>query len=137
MKTATHTENSFFFVEPPKDEPKKPKAKTLPTIPESKSKRDKGIKRVAQNAEYNRAKFSEESQRFIVSFLALAPDNKASGEDITDACVNAEIIPHDMRAFGSVLVKLVRAGKIEKTGETCVRRRGNLTTGGNIWRMKA
>lgn len=136
MKTPPFVDNAFFFVEQAKDEPK-PKAKRLPTIPEAKSKRDKGIRRVAQNAEYNRAKFSEDAQDFIVSFLKFAKDDKASGEDITDVCVNAGIQPHDMRAFGPVFQKLVKAGKIEKTGETCVRRRGNLTTGGNIWRLKA
>ena len=55
-----------------------------------------------------------------------------SGEDLTDACHRAGIVPRDDRAFGPVYHKLSRQGKIVKCG-TVTRRRGHLTTGGNVW----
>lgn len=144
MKTTQIHEGEFTFFEAPAPKPEKPKAdamasikvRKLPTLREAKANGEKGIKRVEKNAREFDPVFASNAFGFIPAFLSWQPDRKASGEVISDECVKKGIIPHDMRAFGPVFQKLVKAGIIEKTGETCLRKRGNGTTGGNIWRLK-
>lgn len=58
----------------------------------------------------------------------------ATGEDLTDACIKAGLVPHDLRAFGAIFASLARAGKIVSVG-VVERRRGNGTAGARVWRL--
>lgn len=74
------------------------------------------------------------AQNFVKGWLARY--GQQSGEDLVDAAVEHGHRPHDSRAFGSVFRTLARKGIIECAG-FCMRRKGNATAGGRVWRLKA
>lgn len=90
--------------------------------------RDIAMAEVEQSAG---AVFAEQAKAFVIDYLTQHP-NGAHGEDITDACKNAGIIPHDDRAFGPVYMRLSRMGLIQKIAHA-PRAKGHATSGGNIW----
>lgn len=92
--------------------------------------RDEGMENVTLCAERNDPGFTDRACEFILQYLAVS--GPSSGEQITNACKDAGIVPHDDRAFGPVYCLLSRAKSIVKTG-TCKRARGHATSGGNIW----
>jgi hypothetical protein len=102
------------------------------TLDDAMEARDKAIARVSRNAEEHAPRFHGRASHFILEYLAM--HGPTSGEELTIACRNAQIIPHDDRAFGAVYKVLSNAGKIEKAGQ-CLRKRGHGTAGGNIWRL--
>lgn len=57
-----------------------------------------------------------------------------SSEDLVDAAKRAGHVPHDDRAFGPVIAGMARRGEIFQAG-TCLRKRGNGTAGGRLWRI--
>lgn len=57
-----------------------------------------------------------------------------SSEILVEVCRIAGYRPHDDRAFGPVFARLVKAGQIVRVGE-CRRKRGNGTSGGNLWAL--
>lgn len=75
--------------------------------------------------------FLKRAGEFVLHFLAGGP---MSSEDLTDACKAAGIVPAEDRHFGVVYATLSRRGQIVKAG-VCDRRKGNGTTGGNIWKL--
>ena len=95
------------------------------------AQRDAAIRRVSDHAGPT---FKAQAMRYVVGHLKI--HGEASGEDITDACKAAGIVPHDDRAFGSVFQSLVRDGLIECAG-FCLRKKGHGTAGGRIWRVKS
>lgn len=60
----------------------------------------------------------------------------ASSESLVDAAKLAGFRPHDDRAFGPVIAGLARRGEMFVAGG-CLRRRGNGTAGGRLWRRSA
>jgi len=81
--------------------------------------RDTALETVERNA----------GEEFKARAMAFALDWMAgkcivSGEDITDACKAAGIVPHEDRAFGPVYLALARQGAIVRVGYIS-RRRGH------------
>jgi hypothetical protein len=74
--------------------------------------------------------FSERAAAFVLAYLRA--HGPTSSELLTDACKAHGICPHDDRAFGPVYMTLARAGRIRKV-DTCIRVKGHLTAGGNVW----
>ena len=75
--------------------------------------------------------FLETARVFIVNYLRT--HGPTPGEDLTDQCLQADIVPpNGLRAFGGVFHGLAKRGIIHKTG-TCLRRKGHATAGGNVW----
>lgn len=93
--------------------------------------RDTAIAQVATNAGQN---FISQAMRHAVNFLK--GRDSASGEEITDSCREAGIAAHDDRAMGAVLRNLSKDKLIVKAG-FCQRKKGHLTSGGNLWRLAA
>jgi hypothetical protein len=87
------------------------------------------MKQVADNAG---KPFASAALVFIRDYLR--KHGETSGEDLTTACCEAGIKPHDLRAFGSVFMALKKDGIIEVCG-TCIRKRGHGTSGGSIYRI--
>lgn len=78
--------------------------------------------------------FNVRSREFIVGYLR--EHGPTPGEVITDECKKAGITPpKDDRSFGPQYKVLSRQGIIEKHG-WCARRKGHLTGGGIVWRLK-
>lgn len=102
-----------------------------PSFGEALAARDEAVTRVAANAEEASPGFAEAARAFVLARLARGP---ATAEDLTDAAIAAGIIPHDLRAFGPVILSLSRARLIVKAGH-CARRRGHNTAGGNLWKL--
>lgn len=94
--------------------------------------RDEAMRRVAENAEARRAQFAEDARAFVLKYLR--EHGATAGEQITLACKDAGIVPHDDRAFGPVYFGLRRRGLITIVGE-CRRERGHGTRGGNVWAL--
>lgn len=92
--------------------------------------RDQAMAQVGANAG---TPFSDKAYDFIQTYLSDLPAG-ASGEDITDACKAAGIIPHDDRAFGPVFMRLAKHGVITKAGYR-PRAKGHGTGGANVWRL--
>jgi len=78
--------------------------------------------------------FSRKAREHIVAYLKA--NGSASGEDLTDSCKAADIVPHNDKAFGPVYMSLSRAGVIEKDMSTPPgpRRKGHCS--GVAWRWK-
>ena len=89
---------------------------------------EEGMARVARNAGRD---FHEKAFAFILTYLQ--ENRPTPGEDVTDACKDAGIVPHDDRAFGPVYMQLLRERAIESTGEK-PRRKGHGAPGCRIWK---
>lgn len=77
--------------------------------------------------------FAARAAKHILAYLE--ENGESSGEDITDSCKKAGIVPHDDRAFGAVYASLSRHKLIKPAG-FCLRRKGHGTAGGRIWGLK-
>ena len=90
----------------------------------------------AEQAERSASKsvpdFSLQARMHVLAVLAGQGD--VSGEDLTNSCKAAGIVPHDDRAFGAVYAWLVRTGRIRCVGMVA-RKKGHGTSGGRIWRF--
>lgn len=100
-----------------------------PTVPSYLEDRDAAMRRVI---EYAGKRFRDQARAFVLDYLGR--HGESAGEEITDACKAAGIVPHDDRAFGPVYHGLAKAGLIVKAG-VCERRKGHGTSGGNVWRL--
>jgi len=100
---------------------------------DARQSRDVAIEQVSAKAEIISGPFAGRAADFIVAYLR--EHGPTNGEDLTDACKAAGIIPHNDKAFGSVYMALAIRGKIRKTG-VCKRKKGHATGGGNIWEAK-
>ena len=67
-------------------------------------------------------------------WLRLLAGHDMTGEQLTDAAMDAGHRPHDARAFGAVMSSLARAGKIRSIG-IVERRKGHGTAGARVWRL--
>ena len=77
--------------------------------------------------------FNVAARKFIVDYLR--EHGPTSGEDITNACKEAGIVPpKDDRAFGGAFLSLSKRRIIVKDG-TCIRKKGHLTSGGILWAL--
>ena len=94
--------------------------------------RDEAMSAVAANAEDATPGFTDRACDFVLAYLA--QHGPAPGEQITDECKRAGIVPHDDRAFGGVYMRLAKAGLIRKTGHT-IRTKGHGCAGANIWAL--
>ena len=103
-----------------------------PSAAQALAARDEAVTQVAAHAEEHAPGFAERARRFVLDYLAM--HQRADAETITDACVAAGIVPHDLRAFGPVYLALARDGLIVKVGHS-PRRRGHGTAGGNVWTL--
>lgn len=88
----------------------------------------------ADKAEREANGFRERATAFVLGYLQ--QHGVSSGELITDAAKLAGIKPPDDRAFGPVYATLARKGRIVAAG-FCMRRKGNGTAGGRLWRLAA
>jgi hypothetical protein len=99
------------------------------TLDDALAARDQAMNRVAENAGEG---FAEAAAGFILWWLQ--SHGPTPGEDLTIACIERGIVPHDDRAFGPVYAKLARLGQITKAG-FCSHKRGHGTSGGIVWRL--
>lgn len=99
-----------------------------------RTQRDAALAQVAGNAEAATPGFADAAEAFILAYLGR--NGPTSGEAVTDACKAAGIVPHDDRAFGACYMRLSRRRLIVKVGQT-VRKKGHLTSGGNVWALSA
>ena len=72
----------------------------------------------------------EGAKKIAVQFLKRK--GPSSSEDITNYCKKRGQLPDDDRAFGAVYSGLHRE-KLTHRVDTCLRRKGHNTTGGNVW----
>lgn len=91
--------------------------------------RDTAMGLVERNANEAVEDFSERAADYVLHTLQAGP---ATGEELTDACKAASIVPHNDKAFGPVYMRLARSGRIKKVG-FAARKKGNLTAGANLW----
>lgn len=94
--------------------------------------RDAALRQVVAAAERSDVMFLERAKKFVLFYLGRC--GEASSEEITDAAKASGILPPDDRAFGPVYLSLSRRGLIVKAG-FCLRKKGHLTSGGNLWRL--
>jgi len=96
-----------------------------------RQQRDVAMATVQVNAGHE---FSAKAREFVISYLRA--NGPTPGELITNACKEARIVPAsgDDRSFGPIYMSLSRKKVIEKAG-TCIRTKGHLTAGGNIWKL--
>jgi len=102
---------------------------SAPPEEEVLKKRDAAIEKVEANAG---PEFGVKAREFILVYLR--EHGPTPGEELVIAAKNADIIPHDDRAFGSSFMSLSKKGLIMKAG-SCVRKRGHLGQGGVIWSL--
>lgn len=108
----------------------KPDLFNQPSMQAAVQERDIAMRRVQVSAG---AEFSRRARAFILESLRHGP---RSGEDLTDLCKAAGIVPaNGDRAFGPVYSKLLRDQLIVKAG-ACPRRKGHASEGGKIYQLK-
>ena len=100
----------------------------MTTLFDWQSERDAALETVERNAGED---FKERAMAFALRWMA--GKGVVSGEDITDACKAAGIVPREDRAFGPVYLKLARQGAIVRVGYLA-RRRGHGAPGPG-WRL--
>lgn len=100
------------------------------TIPEAVAAGQRAQAQVAENAGPD---FATAARAFVLNYLRVM--GPTSGEDLSDACLAENIVPHSTKAFGPVYAKLRRDGLIEHDSY-CLRRRGHGTAGGIVWKLK-
>lgn len=76
--------------------------------------------------------FSLRARMHVLAVLAGQGD--VSGEELTNSCKAAGIVPHDDRAFGAVYAWLVRTKQMQCVG-MIPRTKGHGTSGGRVWRL--
>jgi len=91
--------------------------------------RDEGMDRVEKNSGQ---KFQDAAYEFLPAYLKRI-GQPLSSEDLTDACKNAGIKPHNDKAFGPVILRLMRNKKIVRVGYGR-RRKAHLSYGCAIYR---
>ena len=91
----------------------------MTTLFDWQAERDSALETVERNAG---EVFKERAMAFALDWMA--GKGIVSGEDITDACKAAGIVPHEDRAFGPVYLALARQGAIVRVGYMA-RRRGH------------
>lgn len=101
-----------------------------PTPEQVEQARSEGMRRVSEKAERTQPSFHERATRFVLEHLK--QHGPRSAEDLTVACKDAGITPHDDRAFGNVYRVLAARKQIQKVGDA-PRKRGHGTAGGTIW----
>lgn len=87
---------------------------------------------VCDNAESVCPGFSRRAAKHVLKYLKAK--GSSSGEDMTDSCKKAGIVPHDDRAFGAVFSGLSRRKEIKFAGFG-LRRKGHGTAGSRIWAL--
>jgi len=102
------------------------------TVTHARAAGEKAGRLAADKADRMEAGFSERAAAFVLGYLA--QHGISSGELVTDAAKLAGIRPPDDRAFGPVYATLARRGRIVAAG-FCLRRKGNGTAGGRLWRL--
>jgi hypothetical protein len=100
----------------------------MTTLFDWQTERDSALAQVERNAG---EEFKARAMAFALEWMA--GKGTVSGEDITDACKAAGIVPHEDRAFGPVYLKLARQGAIVRVGYMA-RRRGHGAPGPG-WRL--
>lgn len=100
------------------------------TIDQAIAERDAALKAVEKSAG---PAFLDRACFHVLMYLK--EHGPTAGEDLTDACHRAGIVPHSDKAFGNVYLRLSRRGLIQKCG-TVARKRGHMTAGGNVWGLK-
>jgi hypothetical protein len=103
-----------------------------PTLPVARAIGEAAMRCAIDRADRDEPGFSERAKAFVIQYLT--ERGTASGEDITDACKAAGIVPADDRAFGPVYSTLRRRSAIAFAG-FCARRKGHGTAGGCLWRL--
>ena len=91
----------------------------MTTLFDWQAERDLALETVERNAGED---FKARAMAFALDWMA--GKGIVSGEDITDACKAAGIVPHTDRAFGPVYLALARQGVIVRVGYMA-RRRGH------------
>jgi hypothetical protein len=90
--------------------------------------RDRAIESLSR---HSGEEFLQAAATFVLE--QLAGGTEKTSEQLVDACKAAGIKPHDDRAFGPVIARLARRGKIQKVRHA-QREKGHGTSGGNVWR---
>lgn len=106
----------------------------MKTIKEARSKGEIKSVAVCRNAEEACPGFSARAAEHILRYLK--NHGVSNGEDITDSCKNAGLVPHDDRAFGAVFSGLSRRKEIVSDGFG-LRRKGHGTSGSRLWKIAA
>ncbi len=102
----------------------------LPNLFDWQAQRDSAMAQVAANAG---PCFLSQALRFVPDYLRKR--GEASGEEITDACKAAGIVPENTdRAFGVVYKTLLKDKLIFRAG-FCMRKKGRGTAGGSVYRV--
>lgn len=96
---------------------------------EAKAKGRRAMQAVAENSGPD---FQDKAYEFCERFFR--EKGKASSEDATEALIAAGIVPHDKRAMGPVIVKLIGNNVIRFAGN-CQRRFGHGTSGGRLYEV--
>lgn len=114
--------------EPGGDEAAPPPTPVL--TPRALDARDRAIESLRRNAG---SEFIQAAAAYALELLRTR--GPLTGEQITDGCKAAGIVPHDDKAFGPVIGQLVRRNQIERAG-FAQREKGHGTSGGNVWSAK-
>ena len=76
--------------------------------------------------------FSDRAETCVIATLGKV--KQATGEMLTDVCKRSGIVPHDDRAFGPIIARLSRAGRIRRCGYA-LRAKGHGTPGATVWEL--
>ena len=92
--------------------------------------RNRALEQVERNANEACSWFTTRAMSCVLDHLR--EYGNATGEQLTDACKKAGVLPHNDKAFGAILARLSRSKRIEKVG-FAPRTKGHGTAGGIVW----
>ena len=95
--------------------------------------RDKGIKKALDNANNTHNEWSDKAYDFLLKYIKYQP--KFMTEDVRVASEKAIPKPPSNRAWGSVILRAVRSGLINRVGFANVKNAKAHKTPASVWRV--
>ena len=95
--------------------------------------RDKGIKKALDNANNTHDKWSDRAYKFLVNYIK--SQYEFMTEDVRVASEKAIPKPPSNRAWGSVILRAVRSGLINRVGFANVKNAKAHKTPASVWRV--
>lgn len=97
--------------------------------------RDRGIKESEEHANEAYNDWSEKAYNFLIDYMRDASANEFMAEDVRDASKNIVPEPPNLRAWGSVIVRAIKSGLIERAGYREVSNAKAHRTPATVWRI--
>ena len=97
--------------------------------------RDKGIQQAVDHANIETENWSENAYRFLLEYIKTKINGRFMAEDAREASAGIVPEPPSKRAWGGIIVRAVRSGKIKRAGFMTVKNEKAHCTPATLWEI--